>query len=99
MSEGFLSKITERRQAKPKRRVHRESVMALEGQVHMRDDALEGFSYQDLVDTVRANEPDATPEAVFRVFNAAVNRRVAEARTRLKANMRAVLNEIGNPGA
>ena len=61
---------------------------------HLKDDLLEGFSYEDLVTTIQGNEKDPDKGAVSKVLKEMINAAVADANAMVKREMKNILDEI-----
>jgi len=58
---------------------------------HILDDLLGGFTHDDLVTAVLANEPEITEQTIKKVFNEMLQQQINEAKSLLKTNMQEVL--------
>ena len=58
---------------------------------HILDDLLGGFTHDDLVTAVLANEPEITEQTIKKVFNEMLQQQINDAKSLLKSNMQEVL--------
>jgi hypothetical protein len=62
--------------------------------VNTNDDLLQGFSIQELIDTVVSNEEYKSEYAIKLIFRDLIKAKVKEAESALKENMKLILHEI-----
>lgn len=67
---------------------------AMDFPTHLEDDLLSGFSYQELVDTVLANEANPDEAAVIKVFNEILQSKIADAKETFKTERALIMGEI-----
>jgi len=58
---------------------------------HVLDDLLSGFTHDDLVTAVLANEPAITEQTIKKVFDELLQQQINDAKAILKVNMQEVL--------
>lgn len=61
---------------------------------HAKDGLLQGFTYEELIDTVYSNEPVKDAKSVQKVFDEILKAQVSEAKSELKSNMKEILKEL-----
>lgn len=61
---------------------------------HLKDNLLEGFSYEDLVTTIQGNEKDPDKGAVSKVLREMIDAAVADANAMVKREMKNILDEV-----
>ena len=65
--------------------------MNFKDKFHVLDDLLSGFTHDDLVTAVLANESEITEQTIKKVFNEMLQQQINEANSLLKTNMQEVL--------
>jgi hypothetical protein len=59
--------------------------------MHVKDELLEGFSFETLIDTVSSNESNIDAKSVTKVFNEMLKLAVDDAKFELKKNLKAIV--------
>lgn len=62
--------------------------------LHKKDSILDGFSFEDLIDTVHCNESKINEKAVKKVFEEMLQYQIAEAREMFEAQLKNVMKEL-----
>jgi len=65
--------------------------MNFKDKFHVMDDLLSGFTHDDLITAVLANEPEINEQTIKKVFNEMLQQQINEAKAVLKVNMQEVL--------
>lgn len=86
--EGYDKGINSPRYGQPKTE---KKTAAYEGKVMMQDHLLNGITYQQLADTVNANEIEKNEKAVIKTFNAMLAETTANAREDLRDHMAEII--------
>lgn len=68
--------------------------ISIQEKLSMRDDLLAGFDFQELIDTVNANEPKKDEKSIMKVFEDMLKSSVSDARFMLKKHMKDILSEL-----
>lgn len=59
-----------------------------------KDSVLDGFDFEELIDTITVNEPEINEKTVKKIFDELIKSQFENAREVLKANMSNILNEL-----
>ena len=65
--------------------------MNFKDKFHVMDDLLSGFTHDDLITAVLANEPEINEQVIKKVFNEMLQQQINEAKATFKDNLKEVL--------
>lgn len=60
---------------------------------HPKDALLKAISFEELIETVQANEPEINEKSIMKVYNELLKERLSDASYDLKKNMKQIIKE------